>query len=270
MYPGGIMKSDCYVLDHEGESNRLEGQAKLQLYSINEEFKDLKINDGDTILDAGCGTGLVARYLANKNTKSKIEGCDFSDLRLVEAKRLSKDHKVTTNISYFQSNLEQINRPDNHYNKIVSRYVLEHLYDVNKVAREFHRLVKPGGEIYIVDFDGIFINLHTANDQLNQMLLQLKKSFQFDLEIGRKIPAILKQAGFVEIDWDVQLCKFKGENLKCEYENSKERCVYARSMFAKILGEEKVDHFFDLYLTEMMRPESVLCHNKFMVKARKE
>lgn len=259
--------SSSYILDHKDESFRLEWQSRLKHYNLEEELKNLKLNENETLLDAGCGTGVVGRYLSKGQKLQRIDGCDFSELRINEAKKLVQD---CSNFNFFTTNLENIDMPDESYNTVVSRYVFEHLESPLKVAKELYRLTKKGGQIYLIDLDGIFINLFTTNEKLNSMLLELKNGLSFDLEIGRKLPAYLSWAGFKNIEWDMQVCSFKAEELKHEAFNSKERCIFCRPIFEKIFKSSKrADEFIEMYLNEMTNPENVLFHNKFIVSGKK-
>lgn len=80
-----------YIIESHQESQRLEKQNALPQYSIFEELKLLELDlDGKKILDAGCGTGTLARTLG-ENFQADLSGCDASLERIQEAKVLSKD-----------------------------------------------------------------------------------------------------------------------------------------------------------------------------------
>lgn len=257
-----------YVLEHASEADRLEFQATIPQYSIKDEIKSLKLKSGDHVLDAGCGTGVLARELKETFKDITVEGLDYSEVRIAQAKKHNKNthHKI----HFFQDNIEQLSILDNTYDAVVSRYVLEHLPNPSVAIAELYRILKPGGQLYIIDFDGIFINLYSDNSRFNFLLEQIKAGFKSDLYIGRKLPSYFHNVGFKNIEYDVTAVQFKGVDAELEYENNKKRCAHCKEAFEKILGtKDLADEFINLYLEESTRPGRVLFYNKFIVTGRK-
>lgn len=256
-----------YVMEHVEEADRLEDQATQETYDLKQEFRLLNIQQGDLVLDAGCGTGLVSRFLSNKG--AQMEACDQSEIRLQQAKQLAMKNNCHS-IHFFHSQLEKIQaKPNNYYDKIVSRFVIEHVQNPLTVLSELYRVTKPKGEAYIVDLDGIVFNLFTENSVLNDYLEQLKTTIPVDLFIGRKLPHLLQKAGFTDIKWEIDIMNFQGEELKREKENYRERFKFSFSTIAAILGEKNAHDFVNLYLSELDNPTNTLFYNKFIVRGIK-
>jgi ubiquinone/menaquinone biosynthesis C-methylase UbiE len=257
--------STAYVLENKKESERLEKQAKLAAYQLSEEFSNFLVKPGQRVLDAGCGTGLVARYLAEHFPKSIIEGCDRSVDR-IEHSTATETNVQRTPIQYFISNLESIQQKNETYDAITCRYVVEHVDSPLKVFQEFHRVLKPSGQVQIVDFDGLLYNLHPLSDELADMLTTLKTKAPFDLFVGRKIPHYLQQAGFKDCKWEITVHDFKGEELLGEFQMYLERLTFAIPLLSQIFGSEtKAHRMKKIFLEEMMQPNSTLFYNKFVV-----
>ena len=257
-----------YVLEHQEEAERLEYQATIPQYSIKEETKKLKIKNGSRVLDAGCGTGLLSRYVQDTYPNIDIDAFDYSELRVIEAKKRSSDNYK---INFFPDNIESTNLVSETYDVIVSRYVIEHLPNPKAAIIEMARLLKPGGMLYIIDLDGIFINLHSENKRFNFLMEKIKNGFKSDLHIGRKLPSYFHEAGLTGIDYDVTAVQFKGKDAELEYTNNRQRCINCREEFARILGSHDLaDEFNSLYLEESIKPGSVLFFNKFIVSGYKK
>ncbi len=81
-----------------------------------------KRSKGRTLLDIGCGTGLLCRALADRF--EKVVGVDGSAWKVNKAKELTK----AGNVSYFHSYFE-VFEPDGQYDTIIMTNVLEHVDD---------------------------------------------------------------------------------------------------------------------------------------------
>lgn len=254
-----------YALDHSAEAARLERQSTFEAYSLEAEFKYFPQPMRGTILDAGCGTGLVGRYLLDRYPYLKVNGCDGSAHRLHEAKLQSREDQ-----EFFEGSLENIPLPNNSYDGVVCRYVFEHLPNPIQVAQEFYRIIQPGGWVYIINFDGILFNLSHQSSKLREYLSQLENTLPFDLCIGRKIPQLLTQVGFKSVVWQVEATPFKGEELKRELELTQDRLNFAQAILQEHLGSKQAaDDFTKLYTEEMMKTGNTLFYNKFIVRAVK-
>lgn len=94
-----------YALEHRAECERLERQSELELYDYKSELRGLPVKEWTSILDAGCGSGVVRRYLATQHPKSHVVGCDFSGQRLEQAREAA--HTIP-NLDFEQQDLGKL------------------------------------------------------------------------------------------------------------------------------------------------------------------
>jgi ubiquinone/menaquinone biosynthesis C-methylase UbiE len=248
-----------YILEHSNEALRLELQKEIEAYSIHSELEGVGLNNKN-ILDAGCGGGDVSEFLISNSTGSNVHGCDQSEIRVAHAK------KKNPTGHFFTSSLECIDAEDNSFDLIVCRYVFEYLKDPIAVLEEFKRVCKKGGEVIVIDIDGVFQNLFTINESFNQQLSKLVSTVDVDLEVGRKLPAYFKKAGFESFTSKMDSYYFKGDDLKLEVENSKMRLSAINKDISRILGEEEGLYFIRNYLRLLEKDSSVMFFNKFIVR----
>ena len=261
------------MLEHEREAKRLEEQNVQPSYSLVEELKGLELKDHMHILDAGCGSGFLSRFLLDSNPTLKISACDFSDVRLQQAKNLNQE-KGYSQVNFFHSELTNINLPDESVDVIVSRFVFEYLQNPLQVLNEFRRVLKPGGIVHLIDLDGVFINIHSENDRFNELLQIVTKAFDetqmIDLHVGRKLKSYLHQANFLVKNETLTTHFFTGDEAFLEQKNNKERFKTLSSFFIETLKSEEVfDEFRELYLSEMVKEGCTNFMNKFVVSAQK-
>jgi ubiquinone/menaquinone biosynthesis C-methylase UbiE len=92
------------------------------------------------VLDLGCGEGLFAKILFAEKIDT---GIDPNTRELERARRLD------TYIELINCRGDSIPKPDASYRTILSNSVLEHIPDLPPVLREAHRLLSPGGRLYL-------------------------------------------------------------------------------------------------------------------------
>lgn len=255
-----------YIMEHEEEFSRLEKQCRQKHYSLEEELKNLKLFNGAKVLDAGCGGGVLSRFLADKSLNLDVNSCDASELRVKQAQNFSQSNSQHKKIKFFYSNLESIQAQDNSFDFVICRYVYEYLKNPLQITKELTRVLKPGGKLCLIDLDGVFFNLHTSNQIFQSLLGEVQSKLNIDLFVGRKLANFVKNSGLTNIKKISTLHDFQGEELEEEYINTRQRLINARPDFIKILETEaKVDRFTEMYLSEMKKDENTLFHNKFVV-----
>src|SRR5690606_35228019 len=114
---------------------------------------------------------------------------------------------------YFQAQLEKIPVSDDTYDHVILRYVFEHLSDPQAVIREAFRVLKKGGRIFVINFDGVIANLHPLSTELSILMQDFHSRFPVDLFIGRKIPSLLSELGFQSLSYRVDAHSFQGREL---------------------------------------------------------
>ena len=257
-----------YILEHISEFDRLEKQSQQDDYSLKDELQDFKFKPEYNILDAGCGGGVLSRYLYKNFERLNINACDYSELRLQQAKKYSTDHGCN-NINFFCANLEKIPLADNSMDYIICRYVFEYLPNPTVVTNEFKRILKPNGTVILIDLDGVMLNLHTQNQKFNKLLDKIKSKIEVDLFVGRKLSQFLHHSNFLNVKRVTTVHDFQGQSLQDEFINNQMRLEMAFPSIESILGTKEAKTLKELYLEEMDKPTSTLFHNKFIVSAQK-
>lgn len=103
------------------------------------------LKPGMRVLDVGMGTGLVARQAASiTGDPSAITGVDPSPGMIQSA-------KLPKGVTVVEGRAEQIPLPDNSYDFLSMGYALRHVSDMSIAFAEFHRVLKPGGRVCILE-----------------------------------------------------------------------------------------------------------------------
>lgn len=91
------------------------------------------------VLDAGCGTGLLLQQIAHFG---RVEGVDISDEALDFCRK-----RGLTNVR--KADVTNLPFEDQSFDFITALDVIEHLDDDVQALREWRRVLKPGGRVFI-------------------------------------------------------------------------------------------------------------------------
>jgi ubiquinone/menaquinone biosynthesis C-methylase UbiE len=108
------------------------------------------LQPGQTVLDVGCGTGVVARWLV-RHTKgqTRISGVDINRYLLQEAMALASKEGLEGAIDFREGSAEALPFPDHSFDVTLSVTVIEEV-DAQQMLAEMVRVTKPGGKVAVV------------------------------------------------------------------------------------------------------------------------
>lgn len=257
-----------YILENKEENDRLERQAKLRNYSLENEMRHFHLKGDERVLDAGCGNALMGKYFQKAFPRIKYTGADISAARIADAKLGSPD-----SFSFEVMNLHEakdVAKVKGKVDVIFNRYVMHHIRQHDVVLKNFFDALDSGGRVCLIDIDGLFVNLGTANAHLRDCIDRIAANFGGTLTVGRTLPALMRGAGFTDIKWAMEPMVFQGQDRADEVEQFKDRLEFSRPVMADILGGELAfQRFAKDYLAELSKEDTAMFYNKFMVEGRK-
>jgi len=138
-----------------------------------EAIQKLGIRTGERVLEVGVGTGINAALYPRDCT---VTGIDFSAKMLKKAsKRIA--HKGISNVRLIEMDAADLKFADDTFDIVYAPYVISVVPDPVAVAREMHRVCRPGGRI-------VFLN-HFRSP--NRMLAAIERAISpFTVHIGFK------------------------------------------------------------------------------------
>ncbi len=113
------------------------------------DFADIK--EGDVILDAGCGVGGSAFYLAN-NKNAKVEGITLSNRQYDYASKKCKELELEHAVKFSVQDYGQTNFPDSTFDVVWAIESITSSNEKEKFIKEAFRILKPNGKIIIADY----------------------------------------------------------------------------------------------------------------------
>jgi len=124
---------------------------------ITKELKELGFASDCRIVDAGCGAGTLCRQL-QAGGFTDVTAFDISDENVEAARPYAA--------KAFRSSCEDVAEADGRFDLVLSITVIEHVMDAPKALREFYRILKPGGSLYLTTDNSWWQTLMTIKNVL--------------------------------------------------------------------------------------------------------
>lgn len=128
----------------------------VAVYAREGEFKrrvlrHASLQEGEHVLDLGCGTGTLALMAHESAPGVDIDGLDADPKVLASARR--KAAKAGVPIRFSEGMSTELPYPDGQFDVVLSTLFFHHLEDEVKhaTARELARVLRPGGRVVVGD-----------------------------------------------------------------------------------------------------------------------
>lgn len=108
---------------------------------------------GQRILDIAGGTGdLAAKFSKIVGPTGQVILADINNSMLNVGRDKLTDKGIVGNIDYVQANAECLPFPDNYFDCITIAFGLRNVTDKDKALRSMYRVLKPGGQLLVLEF----------------------------------------------------------------------------------------------------------------------
>ncbi|MCP4876882.1 MAG: methyltransferase domain-containing protein [Gammaproteobacteria bacterium] len=149
---------------------------------------------GESIVDVGCGTGLLLEQEARAvGSAGRAEGLDFSDAMLAYARKRCVGLEQ---VGLQQGSAETLPFADAEFDALSCTQTLLYVKDMDQALREFYRVLKPHGRVAIIetDWSGAIINSH--DPEISQRIFSAWGGAVVNPNLPRQLRPILAQIGF--------------------------------------------------------------------------
>ena len=111
------------------------------------------LKDGQNVLDAGCGVCGPSIYFA-KSLDLRIDAITVSQVQVDEATERIARENLSEKIRVHQADYHRMDElfPADHFDVILFLESFSHASDPGKLLKAAHRVLKPGGTLYIKDY----------------------------------------------------------------------------------------------------------------------
>jgi ubiquinone/menaquinone biosynthesis C-methylase UbiE len=202
----GSYHISSFAATTQSEIRRLDAQVDLFWQAESALLERQGLRSGMDYLDCGCGPGGLLERVRDKFPGVRVMGLEMDPI-LVEAAEEKFRTLGDSDVRIAQGTAEQPGLPQGSFDFITIRLVLEHVPDPVKALCSLKTLLRPGGRLFVVSND--FEN-HTSTFPPVEELHDLYKAYRAsrrndggDPCIGRRVPQLIREAGFRLISQDV-------------------------------------------------------------------
>lgn len=192
----------------DGKTTKDRRQAQLDL--IEELLNWGKVTTAKRILDAGCGVGGSARYLAQR-FGAKALGLTLSPVQVQAAESYTQRTGMSDRVRFQLRDMMTLKAEDGPFDLIWSMESAEHIADKQGLFEKFYRLLTPGGRLLMVTW------CHRTPEQALQaqeqaLLNKLYRSYNLPPMVSiERLGALALEAGFRNVqtdDWSDAVAPF--------------------------------------------------------------
>jgi len=164
---------------------------------VNQRLRTLSamaLRRGESVLDAGCGTGLLLEQEALAvGDGGRAEGVDFSEDMLELASERCAD---MPQVQLQQGNIETLPFEDASFDALSCTQTLLYVENLKQALQELHRVLKPGGRIAVLetDWSGAILNSH--DQSLTQRIFAAWDIALVNPNLPKRLRPLLRGFGF--------------------------------------------------------------------------
>jgi SAM-dependent methyltransferase len=102
----------------------------------------------------GCGSGLLERDVLAKGICEVMEGIDFSEEFLEQARFAAEEAHLSDRLEYRTEDINALKLPRARYDVVFFHGSLHHVRQIERVLTEVRQALKPGGLVYLDEYMG--------------------------------------------------------------------------------------------------------------------
>lgn len=161
-------------------------------------FDALNLSEGDTVVDIGCGNGLLTEEIARAvGTAGRVIGVDPSkDMRVPASARCA----AFPTVQIEDGSADKLPIQDGNVDKAVAVQVLEYLPDIPAAIGEAFRTLRPGGRFVAVDTGFKTLDWFSEDSERMRGVLAAWDHHYTEARVAALWPRFTRDAGFVGIE----------------------------------------------------------------------
>lgn len=260
-------KKSVYAMESSAEADRIEMKTDPDVSQS--QLKLTGLLPGMRALDAGAGTGAVAREMARIVEDGHVVAVDQSDERIRIGSSIARDEGLT-NLDFINSDLYDLKLEKDQFDYIWCRFVFEFLEQPKLALSQLARVTRPGGKIVVGDLDCNGMIHYPADPDFLEDLNRMQKAMEgkIDFYIGRKLFSLFMQEGLTDIRVHMLPHNlYAGTAPAADIDNWRQKFQTVRDMIIPAFGDaDKYDNFVENYISHLKAPDTFYYSVLFLVE----
>jgi len=179
-----------YKDQETGEYNKFEKKFE-RLFSL------VPVKNGDHVLDVGCGSGVIAKYILEMVSENgALYELDYAEKMIEENKSFNNDERIR----FLISDIVDVSLPPHTCDVVICFSCFPHFPEKEKALRAMKRVLKKGGWLAVAHFNSSEeLNKHHRKSNIAVMHDKLpdeKTMRQLFSSSGFKIEKFIDESGF--------------------------------------------------------------------------
>jgi SAM-dependent methyltransferase len=162
-----------------------------------------RLRPNHRLLDCGCGPGSISCDFAQILISGHVYGIDREESQIELARDRASQHALS-NVTFDVASIYKLPFDDSSFDVVFAHAIFEHISTPDAAIVEMLRVLKPGGiaAIRSPDWGGFLVGPDVPGLQdAIRSYAELQTANGGDIHIGRKLPSLLRNAGFEKIEF---------------------------------------------------------------------
>jgi SAM-dependent methyltransferase len=190
--------SSSYI--HGTEPSEQQRLAELNRRTNPQFMEFLRLTPDLRVLEVGSGLGILASDVAEAAARVHVVALERSADQLAAAVRLPS-------VRYLRGDAHQLPIPDQSFDLVYARCVLEHVSTPERVLSEMRRVARVGGRVAACENDVTLLRFDPvcpAFDAVWAAFQEYQARLGGDSRIGRRLYRLFQRVGFSRIELSIQ------------------------------------------------------------------
>ncbi len=261
-------------MENPQEAERLESKTDARLAL--DQLELVGLSPGMKVLDAGSGTGAVARAIAGRvGSQGRVVALDGSVERSVTGAALARSSRAANDaslgaLSFVVGDVTAPPLRPGSFDLVWSRFLFGYLRDPDAALASLVSLARPGGKVVVGEVDGHGLFHWPMPSGVTRGLARFEQALQglFDPYAGRKLYHRFRKAGLEQVKVYIQPYHVLADAVtETQLFNWRLKIQTLRPVGVKAFGSaEAYDAFAAEYLAMLQDPEALTYSVLFLVE----